>query len=263
MNWWWLSAEVDGARREVGQLRDELRRQQQRANGPFEHRPGMLRLVLIGSLVFLESLALALLTWVYTGSSKGLSVPLPDGTPVGGLHWDPALALLASIAVFLFWAVGAFMIPVLGPMLNFTVSALWGGIVFAFGESIGFGVLMFGVSFIGRTAYRAYRSRTMAIVEWSAVAVLAAFGLAPFGADAAGFGLGGWHKLRDVRDGHQCKRELRTAHYDRLCTLIKARDRGRCERDLGSGATYFNEDHPAVRAQIRSCQKERARARLP
>lgn len=261
MNWWWLQSEVDSARREVGHLRNEVRRAKAAAAGPIEHRPGMFRLSFVMLLVFVEALGLALVTWLYTGSSKGLRMPLPDGTVLGGLHWDIGLALLASVAVFLVWCVAVFMIPVLGPMLNLAVSAFWGAITFGFSESIGLGVLVFLFSFIGRTAYQVARSRVMAIVEWTAVAAMALVCLAPFGADASGFGFGGWHALRLERDRHTCKHDMQAAHYDRLCTAIKARDRQNCEHEMQRSAASFNYDNRQVRAAVWACAQSKTRAR--
>ncbi len=261
MNHWWLQSEIDGVRSQVGRLRDDLQRSRREAAGPIPHRPGMVRLGLVMMLVFFEALALALGTWGYTGSHKGLTVPMPDGSVLGGLHWDPVLAILASVAVFFVWAVVIFMIPIVGPLAGLAVSALWGGVAFGFSESIGLGVLVFLFSFIGRTGYRAHRGKTMAVVEGVAVVALAVFALAPFGADARAPGLGGWHFLREIRDRHQCAGELEKAHYDRLCTVIKARDRGRCEQDLRSGATFFNRDHQHVNAAVKACAKNKAQAR--
>lgn len=173
--------------------------------------PGIV-LTLVGWLGWLllplEALGAALLTWVYVGSAKGLTLPMADGSVIGGLHWDPFLAILLSLVAGVAWAL-LFFVPVAGPLVGLAVSAAWGVAAYVGTASLGFGLFAFTASLLARMLMRSTQRTWLRVVEWGVVAAAAILALAPLGPALPLPGFGGWEALRQVHDTQSCDRELR------------------------------------------------------
>lgn len=148
-------------------------------------------------LLPVEALGAALLTWVYVGSAKGLNMRMPDGSVIGGLHWDPFLAAVLSLAVGAAWVL-LFLVPVAGPLVGLAMSAIWGLAAYLGTGSLAFGIFAFVASMLARMFMRTTRRRWLAVVEWSVVAIAALIALAPIGQALPLPGLGGWEALRQM-----------------------------------------------------------------
>lgn len=218
---------------------DEATRQQWKKNEE-ESRKSWLIPVDLGIgvgflLIFLEAVAVAILTWLYVGSDKGLTLVLADSPKIVGLHWDPFIAVGLSVIAGIAWCY-LFAVPVLGPLAGLAASAVWGIALYAGTGSLVFGVLVFAVSLLARMVMRKTRRRWLSVAEWGFVVVAAVVVLAPFGAKAPIPGFGGWQALLQVYDTQACDKELRAGSW-------KGRDTA----------------NPAFFAARKSCVSERAR----
>jgi hypothetical protein len=243
---------------EVSRLRDEVERLRHRANAPRTPVPmdeatrkhwdevekesakawgvPVFLGVLVGFvLLCIESLAASILTWLYVGSEKGLTVALADGPTNVGLHWDPllagALCLVAGVAWF-----ALFVVPVIGPLAGLTASAVWGVALYSGTGSLGVGLVVFIVSMGARMVMRKSSWRWQSVAEWGLVAALALVALAPFGARLPMPGLGGWQALREVHATQTCDKALRAGRW-------KDRYRGT--------TTFYAERRACVSARLR------------
>lgn len=213
----------------LNQQLQQVRPQQQMQGGaapagwqPPTESPSLLRdtagvaLTVIGGLGWLllpvEALGAAILTWVYLGSAKGLNMRLPNGSAVGGLHWDPFAAIALSLVAGVAWVL-LFLVPVAGPLVGLAMSVVWGLVAYVGTGSLGFGLFAFAASMLARMLMRTTRHAWLAVVEWTFVATVAVLALAPIGQAVPLQGLGGWEALRQVHDTQSCDQQLRAGPW--------------------------------------------------
>lgn len=163
-------------------------------------------------LLTIEAVGASILTWLYAGSDKGLTLALAEGPTNVGLHWDPlvavALCLVAGVAWFALFAV-----PVVGPLAGLAASAVWGIALYSGTGSLGVGILTFVVSLAARLVMRRSSWRWQSVAEWGVVAAVALVVLAPFGERLPLPGLGGWQALREVHATQTCDKALRLGSW--------------------------------------------------
>jgi len=160
-------------------------------------------------MLLIEGLAVTLLLWKYLGSEKGLHM-MAGKQAIGGLHWDPFVALVVSIVAGLAWYF-VFLVPIIGPVVGVVISAAWGTLAFLASESAGFAIFVFLFSLLVRMSLRISNKRPhwLAALEWGLVVAVSIGLLAPFSPDSKLRGLGLWSELRAMQDNIDCGKELR------------------------------------------------------
>lgn len=196
-----------------------------------------LSLAFGGVLLLVEGLVVAIFTWQYLGSDKGIR--MSGSPPIESLHWDPFIAFVLCVVAGFAWTL-LFLVPFIGPLVGVAISLAWGGVVFMASGSWGFGVFMFLLSLLMRMSLRITSKRPLwlAVLEWSLVVIALIGALAPFSPHSKLPGLGMWSELRAWQDTFSCGKELR----------------------LGPWKGQYAET-PAFYAQRKACAAAKARAR--
>lgn len=165
-----------------------------------------------GAPFLVELIMVTVLTWKYLGSDKGLNMHLPDGSVVGGLHWDPFGAFLLSLVAALAW-ITLFAVPVLGPLVGTLLSVAYAALAYLASGSIAFGVFVLVLSLLFRIAMRTYGRPWLSVFEWGLAAAAVFVVMAPVDSLGPLRGFGGWAELRSVHDRHVCEKELRAGPW--------------------------------------------------